>query len=386
MLVTPEVATDAEMAYRQKYEITAKHRVTNEELSNELFTTTVVENSLQLAEQFFFTATSEKYRIYLVNSKIVVAKDNSFENIYDDWIILTKNISFDKIAGDNKARAILSMITDLVKDQKRLKAELHPQLPEGDVDKESPTQIEDGTVVTEELFENQRSLVVGDYSPRYLIPLADKCGPWSDMKGQPKNKEDFTLPSSDWQWISDWRVDTERSGVDSDGWEYAINWNLQWSAVRGAATYVRRRKWIRDRKYTDPQKKEQEATMEAQRLAQEAEEASKLAQRRGRRLSFPTISAVMQRIKTPPSPPSSPPTSPSNDSQTRRQQPLIKDVPEAISLLLEVGVILMLLLVLVLLIASFIQLSALKYDVAAYDDLVKKVTSIHHHHHHHPKQ
>jgi len=34
---------------------------------------------------------------------------------------------------------------------------------------------------TEVVYENQRSLPMGDYSNKYLIPIADKCGPYSDV-------------------------------------------------------------------------------------------------------------------------------------------------------------------------------------------------------------
>ncbi len=53
--------------------------------------------------------------------------------------------------------------------------------------------------MVEEVYENQRSLVVGDYSPSYLIPLADKCGPWSDSRAQPRSREDVGLPNDNWR-------------------------------------------------------------------------------------------------------------------------------------------------------------------------------------------
>jgi hypothetical protein len=42
-------------------------------------------------------------------------------------------------------------------------------------------------------------------------------------------------------------VDRERPSVDPDGWQYAVNWTGSWSAQRGVATVVRRRRWVRVR-------------------------------------------------------------------------------------------------------------------------------------------
>jgi len=99
----------------------------------------------------------------------------------------------------------------------------------------------------EEVYENQRTLLVGDYSSKYLIPLADTCGPWSDARGNPRNPADVTLPSPDWVWVGEWHVDRERPGVDPDGWQYATNWTGSWSPQRSMTTVVRRRRWIRER-------------------------------------------------------------------------------------------------------------------------------------------
>jgi hypothetical protein len=103
------------------------------------------------------------------------------------------------------------------------------------------------TRVVEEVYENQRTLLLGDYSSKYLIPLADTCGPWSDARGNPRNTADVTLPSPAWRWVDDWHVDRERPSVDPDGWQYAVNWTGSWSAQRGVATVVRRRRWVRVR-------------------------------------------------------------------------------------------------------------------------------------------
>ena len=99
----------------------------------------------------------------------------------------------------------------------------------------------------EEVYENQRTLLVGDFSSKYLIPLADTCGPWSDAKGTPRNPGDVLLPSPEWVWLNEWHVDRDRPSVDPDGWQYAINWTGSWSPQRGVTTVVRRRRWIRER-------------------------------------------------------------------------------------------------------------------------------------------
>ena len=101
----------------------------------------------------------------------------------------------------------------------------------------------------EEVYENQRTLLLGDYSSKYLIPLADTCGPWSDAKGIPRNPADVLLPGPGWSWVDEWHIDRSRPSVDPDGWQYAINWNGSWSPQRGVTTVVRRRRWIRERVY-----------------------------------------------------------------------------------------------------------------------------------------
>ena len=116
-------------------------------------------------------------------------------------------------------------------------------------------------VVVEELYENQRSGLFGDFSASLLLPT-DSCGcaqfflckheyqhifsPWSDANGNARRREDFELPKgSDWR--GDWRVDVRRDGVDKNGWEYAVNWNMTFTPEKGVTTFVRRRRWIRER-------------------------------------------------------------------------------------------------------------------------------------------
>lgn len=59
-------------------------------------------------------------------------------------------------------------------------------------------------------------------------------------------------PSMAWQWESDWRLELTHEGeaLDHDGWTYALDFPATYHAEKQWKSYVRRRKWIRYRRYT----------------------------------------------------------------------------------------------------------------------------------------
>ena len=66
-----------------------------------------------------------------------------------------------------------------------------------------------------------------------------------------KTKESVRLPSMAWQWESNWYLDTtfNRQKLDKDGWTYAVDFPAEYHPKKGFTSCVRRRKWIRYRKY-----------------------------------------------------------------------------------------------------------------------------------------
>ncbi|XP_034046238.1 tectonin beta-propeller repeat-containing protein 1 isoform X2 [Thalassophryne amazonica] len=102
----------------------------------------------------------------------------------------------------------------------------------------------------EETYENQR------WNPRdgftdTLLPT-DRW-PWSDVTGMnPQPLHSFQLPSRSWEWEGDWYVDQTCGGELSQtgGWEYAVDFPTNFSPDKKWNSCVRRRRWIRYRRYT----------------------------------------------------------------------------------------------------------------------------------------
>ncbi|XP_063961190.1 tectonin beta-propeller repeat-containing protein 1-like [Lytechinus pictus] len=102
-------------------------------------------------------------------------------------------------------------------------------------------------------YENQRWGPVRGYSEKSLI-FSDRS-PWSDEKGSrvfPRPR-DVRLPNKHWKWESDWHVDENYKGqpTGKEGWQYAVNFNTNesYTSEKRWNSCVRRRKWIRYRKY-----------------------------------------------------------------------------------------------------------------------------------------
>lgn len=60
------------------------------------------------------------------------------------------------------------------------------------------------------------------------------------------------LPSMAWQWEGDWTKELTLDGqpLDHDGWTYAIDFPAQYYPKKQWKSYVRRRLWVRSRKYS----------------------------------------------------------------------------------------------------------------------------------------
>lgn len=70
---------------------------------------------------------------------------------------------------------------------------------------------------------------------------------WSDASGvQKRTREQAKLLSIRWQWVSDWMIDFHvPGGVDSEGWQYAVDFPATYHANKQFTDYVRRRRWYR---------------------------------------------------------------------------------------------------------------------------------------------
>jgi len=67
-----------------------------------------------------------------------------------------------------------------------------------------------------EIFENERKVLFGEFSKRQLL-YTDKGGAWSTRDLDPILKEQI-VPSSNWKWAGEWRVETDPNIDDDDGW------------------------------------------------------------------------------------------------------------------------------------------------------------------------
>ncbi|XP_068575081.1 tectonin beta-propeller repeat-containing protein 1 isoform X3 [Cebidichthys violaceus] len=101
----------------------------------------------------------------------------------------------------------------------------------------------------EETYENQRWNPVDSFTDT-LLPT-DRW-PWSDVTGMnPQPLHSFELPSRSWEWEGDWYVDQSCGEPNqTGGWEYAVDFPANFSPDKKWNSCVRRRRWIRYRRYT----------------------------------------------------------------------------------------------------------------------------------------
>ncbi|MEQ2291693.1 Tectonin beta-propeller repeat-containing protein 1, partial [Ameca splendens] len=101
----------------------------------------------------------------------------------------------------------------------------------------------------EHTFENQRWNPVDGFSDRLL--LSDRWQ-WSDITGlQHQPLDSFQLPSSNWEWEGDWYVDENLDGepTEKEGWTYAMDFPATYTKEKKWNSCVRRRRWLRYRRY-----------------------------------------------------------------------------------------------------------------------------------------
>ncbi|CAH2237437.1 jg5570 [Pararge aegeria aegeria] len=104
--------------------------------------------------------------------------------------------------------------------------------------------------VKEESYENERWLPLEGFSGR-LLPT-DRYHFSSQDGTKDRSIECIRLPSMAWQWEGDWQLELALDGqpLDHDGWTYAVDFPAQFGTVKQWKSCVRRRKWIRYRKFS----------------------------------------------------------------------------------------------------------------------------------------
>ncbi|GLH00192.1 Tectonin beta-propeller repeat-containing protein [Gryllus bimaculatus] len=103
--------------------------------------------------------------------------------------------------------------------------------------------------IKEESYENERWLPVEGFSSR-LLPT-DRYHYSSQDGTRDRSFDKVTLPSMAWQWEGEWHRETTLDGqpLDHDGWTYAVDFPATFHAKKQWKSCVRRRKWIRYRRY-----------------------------------------------------------------------------------------------------------------------------------------
>lgn len=110
------------------------------------------------------------------------------------------------------------------------------------------------TVVTEEVFENQRYQPISGWGNKWPGFRGNDPGHWSTRDFSYSSKDFFEPPlPPGWKWSSGWTIEKSQF-MDSDGWAYGSDYrSLQWppdspkSRTKSALDFVRRRRWIRTR-------------------------------------------------------------------------------------------------------------------------------------------
>ncbi|KAL6266845.1 hypothetical protein P5V15_003674 [Pogonomyrmex californicus] len=104
--------------------------------------------------------------------------------------------------------------------------------------------------IKEETYENERWLPLEGFSGR-LLPT-DRYN-FSNQDGTvDRSRDKVKLPSMAWQWEGDWQIETTLDGqpLDHDGWTYAIDFPATYTTKKQWKSCVRRRKWVRYRRYS----------------------------------------------------------------------------------------------------------------------------------------
>ena len=103
--------------------------------------------------------------------------------------------------------------------------------------------------VKETFYENERWNPIEGFCSN-LLPT-DRPH-FSNMDGTAeRSRETVHLPTMAWMWDDDWHIETLFHGVQLPigGWTYAVDFPAEYYDKKGFTSCVRRRKWIRYRKY-----------------------------------------------------------------------------------------------------------------------------------------
>ena len=103
--------------------------------------------------------------------------------------------------------------------------------------------------VKEITYENERWNPMEGFCSK-LLPT-DRPN-YSIIEGtQAREKESVHLPTMAWMWDDEWHIDTLFNGVQLPigGWTYAVDFPTEYHPKKGFTSCVRRRRWIRHRKY-----------------------------------------------------------------------------------------------------------------------------------------
>lgn len=104
--------------------------------------------------------------------------------------------------------------------------------------------------VKEESYENERWLPLEGFSGRLLPTDRYHFSSYDGTKDRSIDR--IRLPSMAWQWEGDWQLELSLDGqpLDHDGWSYAVDFPAQFGPIKQWKSCVRRRKWIRYRKFS----------------------------------------------------------------------------------------------------------------------------------------
>ncbi|KAL4157675.1 hypothetical protein PRNP1_006692 [Phytophthora ramorum] len=112
----------------------------------------------------------------------------------------------------------------------------------------NPRNVPDLHCVEEELFENQNLALRGSAMRVSRAELPVLCR----ANGEEARFSEMELPSSNWEWVSNWRCDIH-SHTDENGWTYAESWeqlrdvNQLHRSEQTMHARVRQRRWKRER-------------------------------------------------------------------------------------------------------------------------------------------
>ena len=104
--------------------------------------------------------------------------------------------------------------------------------------------------VKEESYENERWFPIEGFSTRMLPTDRFKFSSKDGLENRAIDK--IRLASMAWQWEGDWQLELNLDGdpLDHDGWTYAVDFPMKYYPKKSWNTCVRRRKWIRYRRYS----------------------------------------------------------------------------------------------------------------------------------------